>query len=90
MLSIIQTNHLLADYDRLARSVRMRLLDRYHAKLVWGVIVDARLELARLIPKIPNNGNGYVWQFNLDISVMILALYRALKNIAIHCPNLAK
>ncbi len=87
MLSFTQTSHLLADYDRLARSVRMHLLDRYHAKLVWGVIADARLELARLIPKIPNIGKGYVWQFNLDISVMILALYRALKKYSYSLPE---
>ena len=87
MESISQTSHLLADYDRLARSVRMRLLDRYHAKLVWRVIAEARLELAKLIPKIPNIGMGNVWPFNLDTSVMILALYRALKKYSYSLPE---
>jgi hypothetical protein len=87
MFSYIQTGQLLANYDRLDRSVRMRLLDRYHAKLVWGVLADARLELARLNPKIPNIGKGHVRQFNLDTSVMILALYRALKKYSFSLPE---
>jgi hypothetical protein len=79
MLSFTQTRQLPAEYDRLARSVRMRLLDRYPAKLVWGVIEAARPQIACLIPKIPNIGEGHIWQSNLDMSVMTLALYRALK-----------
>jgi hypothetical protein len=79
MLSFTHTTHLLADYDQLANSVRMGLLDSVHAKLVWGLIADARLEFARLLPNIPNIGKGHVWQGNLVTSVMILALYRALK-----------
>jgi len=70
---------LLADYDRMARAIRMRLFDRYNAKLVWGMIADARREFATLIPKIPYIGNENVWQFNLDTCVMDLALYRAMK-----------
>jgi len=68
----------LADYDRLAHSVRIRLLDRYPSKVVWGVIADARVEFAKLVHKIPNIGQGHVWQFNLNTSVMTLALYRNL------------
>ncbi len=79
MLSITQNGNLLSNFDRLARSVRMRLLEHYPAKLVWGVVADARLEVARLIPKIPNLGKGHIWQADLETSVMILALYRALK-----------
>ena len=87
MLSITQTSHLPADYDQLTRSVRMRLLDRFHAKLVWRVIAEARLELAKLIPKIANIGIGNVWQFNLDTCVMMLALYRALKKYSFSLPE---
>jgi hypothetical protein len=87
MLSITQTGDLMADYDRLTRSVRMRLLDRYHAKLVWGVLTEARLELARLIPNTPNIGKGNVWQFNLNTSVIMLAAYRALKKYSFSLPE---
>jgi len=67
---------LLADYDRMARAIRMRLFDRYNAKLVWGMIADARREFATLIPKIPYIGNENVWQFNLDTCVMDLRYTR--------------
>ena len=79
MEATTRTIKLLANYDRLARAVRLRLLDHYPAKLVWGVIADARQEFTALIPTIPSIGQGHVWQFNLDSSVMELALYRSLK-----------
>ena len=44
-----------------ARAVRLRLLDHYPAKLVWGVIADARQEFTALIPTIPSIGQGVAY-----------------------------
>ena len=79
MLDKNRQQKLLADYDRMARSVRLRLLENYPAKLVWGAIADTRREFTTLIPKIPYIGEKHVWQSNLDASAMYLALYRTLK-----------
>ncbi len=79
MLSSTRLNSLLAEYDRLMRSVKMGLLAHYPAKVVWGVFSDARPGFARLIPQIPSIGTGHIWQFNLDASAMTLAVSRTLK-----------
>jgi hypothetical protein len=79
MLEKNRQKKLLADYDRMARAVRLRLLEHYPAKLVWGAIADTRQEFLALIPKIPYLGEKHVWQYNLDASAMSLALYRTLK-----------
>jgi len=79
MLEKNRQKKLLAGFDRMARSVRLRLLEHYPAKLVWGAIADTRRELEALIPSIPYIGEKHVWQSNLDTSTMYLALYRTLK-----------
>lgn len=78
MMDSFRTQKLMTSYNRMGRAVRMRLLDRYHAKLIWGVIAETRQELATLIPKIPYIGEKNIWQSNLDTCTMNLALYRTL------------
>lgn len=74
-----RTGKLLADYDRMARAVRLRLLDRYHPKHIWEIAVETRRKFAALIPAIPHLGENHVWQFNLDTSAVALALYRTMR-----------
>lgn len=70
---------LLSNFDRIGRAVRMRLLDRYPAKLIWGVFEGTRKELNFLAPNVPFIGKNNIWQINLDNCVMNIALYRTLK-----------
>jgi hypothetical protein len=79
MLEQDHQRKLLSSYDRIMRTVRLRLLSHYPAKLIWSVIADSRRELVNVIPKIPSIGEQNIWQQNLDNSSMGLALYRSLK-----------
>ena len=79
MSDSVHTQKLLTTYNQIGQAVRMRLLDRYPAKLIWGVFDDTRKELACLCPKIPYIGERNIWQENLDTCVMNMALYRTLK-----------
>ena len=79
MVASTRKRKLLTDFDRMGCAVRMRLLDHYNysAKSIWSVMSQARWEFETLIPKIPYLGDFNIWQFNLDISAMNLALFRA-------------
>ena len=81
MADLIRKQKLLDDFDRMGRTVRMKLLDRYYysAKSIWNITAQARQEFAALIPQIPYIGEKNIWQLNLDACAMDLALYRALK-----------
>ncbi len=79
MFDSARTQKLLAKYNQIGRAVRMRLLDYYPAKLIWGVIEDAGRELVFLAQKVPYIGENNIWQFNLDTCVMSMAIYRTLK-----------
>ncbi len=70
---------LFNSYNQIGQAVRMRLIERYPAKLIWGVFEDARRELALLAPQIPYIGDKNIWQMNLDMCVMNMAMYRSLK-----------
>ena len=93
MIASIRTQKIMHTYTQIGQAVRMRLLDHYPAKLVWGVFEDTRKELAFLVPKMPYIGDKHIWQINLDMCVMNMALYRALKkrnfgvNEAVHIQN---
>ncbi len=87
MNSSKRTTGLLADYDRMVHTVRMKLLEYYPSKVVWEVLAETRQELERLIPRIPDLGPGHVWQFNLDACAMELALYRTLKKWGFTLPE---
>lgn len=69
---------LLAEYERVVQAIRLRLLDYYNPKMVWGLIAETRRELGSLISEIPYIGEHHVWQSNLNMSVMSLALYKVL------------
>jgi len=60
MLEKNRQKKLLADYDWMARSVRLRLLEHYPAKLVWGAIADTQREFAALIRKPHGNHKQHV------------------------------
>lgn len=90
MISPIRKEKLLVDYDRMVRAVRMRLLDHYNSKLVWGTFAEARQRFAALISQIPDIGQRNVWQFNLDTSAMALALYSTLKAWGFTLPEAAQ
>lgn len=79
MIGTVRTQKLMSAYNRIGQAVRMRLLDKYPAKLIWSVFADTRRELAVLAPKIPYIGEKNIWQINMDTCVMNLALYRTLK-----------
>jgi hypothetical protein len=79
MIDSVRTQKIMDNYNRIGQAVRIRLLDRYPAKLIWGVIAETRRELAVLTPKIPFIGEKNIWQINLDTCVMNMALYRTLK-----------
>ncbi len=85
-----RSTQLLADYDRIVHTVRIPLLERYPAKLVWGALAEARQELTRLLPRIPDLGPGHRWQFNLNICTMELALYRTLQRWGFTLPEVAQ
>jgi hypothetical protein len=78
MIDSVRTQKLMNTYARIGQAVRMKLLDRYPAKLIWGVFEDTRKELAFLAPKIPYIGEKNIWQINLDTCVLNMALYRTL------------
>jgi hypothetical protein len=75
----IRTQRIMNTYARMGQVVRMKLLDRYPAKLIWGVFEDTRKELAFLATKSPYIGEKNIWQSNLDTCLMNMALYRILK-----------
>jgi len=79
MTDSVRTQKLMNTYNRIGQSVRMRLLDRYPAKLIWGIFEDTRPELAILATKIPYIGEKNIWQINLDTCIMNMALFRTLK-----------
>jgi hypothetical protein len=79
MIDSVRTQKLISTYNRIGQAVRMRLLDKYPAKLIWSIFANTRWELAALAPKIPYIGEKNIWQINLDTCVMNLALYRTLK-----------
>jgi len=73
-----QAQKLLAEYERVVRAIRIRLLEYYNPKMIWGLIAETRRELGSLISEMPYIGEHHVWQSNLNLSVMSLALYRVL------------
>jgi hypothetical protein len=79
MIDSVRTPKIMNSYTRIGQAVRMKLLDRYPAKLIWGVFDETRKELAFLAPKTPYIGEKNIWQINLDTCVMNMALYRTLK-----------
>jgi hypothetical protein len=79
MIDSARTQKIMSTYNRIGQAARTKLLDRYPAKLIWGVIADTRWELAVLAPKIPFIGEKNIWQINLDNCIMNMALYRTLK-----------
>ncbi len=85
-----KTQKILSRYDRMVKTVRLRMLEEYPAKLVWKAFADTRVELETLIPLIPSIGEQNIWQQNLDASVMSLALARALKKQSFTHPEIAQ
>jgi hypothetical protein len=79
MIDSVRTQKLMNTYNQIGQAVRMRLLDKYPAKLIWSVFADTRRELTVLAPKIPYIGEKNIWQINMDPCVMNMALYRTLK-----------
>jgi hypothetical protein len=79
MIDSVRTQKLMNTYNRIGQAVRMRLLDKYPAKLIWSVFADTRRELTVFAPKIPYIGEKNIWQINMDTCVMNMALYRTLK-----------
>ncbi len=81
---------IFAHYDRMAQAVRLKLLDHYPAKLIWGVLADTRQELKKLEPRIPQVGVKDDWQIDLHTSAMILAMYRTLSRHYFTFPEAAR
>lgn len=79
MTDTIRTQRLMNTYNRIGQSVRMRLLDRYPAKLIWSIFADTRRELATMATKIPYIGEKNIWQINLDTCIMSMALFKTLE-----------
>lgn len=70
---------ILMMYSQITRNVQPKLLDRYPAKHVQGIISDSRHDLIRMIPQMPYIGEKNIWQRNFDMACMSLAVYRTMK-----------
>jgi hypothetical protein len=73
-----QNDVIFRKFDHITNRIRMPLLEKYSAKMIWNTIADAKRELHHLAPSIPDIGKKNIWQFNLDVGIMTLALQRSL------------
>ena len=78
MRTINQNRGILRKFKHITDRIRMPLLEKYSAKMIWNTIADAKKELHNLTPSVPDIGKNNIWQFNLDVGVMALALQRSL------------